>query len=113
MGRHRRARGQRHPPSRERNDRRRGLVVAPGRTVAVVRRLPRTCKVSDTEDNGHRRSFAPAPLRVSSRREQPHLCWRADNCALLTDAERDRAARLLRERYANDALTLAELDAQL
>jgi DUF1707 SHOCT-like domain len=32
---------------------------------------------------------------------------------VLTDAERDRAARLLRERYANGALTLAELDAQL
>src|SRR3954453_158072 len=63
LGRHRRTRGQRHPPSRERNDRRRGLVVAPGRTVAVVRRLPRPCKISDTDDNGHRPSFAPVPAQ--------------------------------------------------
>lgn len=32
---------------------------------------------------------------------------------VLTDAERDRAARLLRERYANGALTFAEFEAQL
>lgn len=32
---------------------------------------------------------------------------------MLTDAERDRAARLLRERYANGALRFAELEAQL
>lgn len=32
---------------------------------------------------------------------------------MLTDAERDRAARLLRERYANGALTLADFEAQL
>jgi hypothetical protein len=30
LGRHRRTRGRRHPRGRERNDRRRGLVVAPG-----------------------------------------------------------------------------------
>ena len=38
LGRHRRARGRRHPRGRERNDRRRGLVVAPGRALVVVRR---------------------------------------------------------------------------
>jgi hypothetical protein len=31
----------------------------------------------------------------------------------VTDAERDRAARLLRERYANGALTVAQLEGQL
>ena len=36
-----------------------------------------------------------------------------DNGAVLTDAERDRAARLFRERYANGALTFAEFEAQL
>jgi hypothetical protein len=32
---------------------------------------------------------------------------------VLTDSERDRATRVLRERYANGALTFADLDAQL
>jgi hypothetical protein len=36
-----------------------------------------------------------------------------DNGVVLTDAERDRAGRLLRERYANGALTFAEFEAQL
>src|SRR4051812_33907596 len=69
LGRHRRTRGQRHPPSRERNDRRRGLVVAPGRTVAVARWLPRSCKVSDTDVNGAY-AVVRTPLRSGCLRER-------------------------------------------